>query len=407
MTILNSAPTKPNIHVTLGPKAISSEDVTFTADGAMDLDADLLNYQWKIDDGTWGTLTPNGKYKVGEHIVYVRVNDNYGGVSQEALAKFTIVNSPPILPSIKVLPEGPLTTASDVLFAPGENLDPDGDVLTYEWSYDNGTWSIAPPNGKLALGAHTLALRATDSAGLISPVATYRFTVDKAPPTVPSLTISPTESIYDDTNVSFNAMSISPDNKTITYQWSVDGGPWLATKPDGMFTVGPHAVSVRAVDSDGTMSAVTSRSFTVIVKTVTTTLEQTFDGVTSPLLFSGNWTKSNLQSSQGTNSLKSGVIGNSQSSQSTLTFTVPTGATNASLSFDYLVRSEDNRDFFSFSLDGATQSFSGFGSWTTLNLPLTPGAHTFTVTYTKDATNNLFDDAAFIDHVSVTYTSQN
>ena len=63
----------------------------------------------------------------------------------------------------------------------------------------------------------------------------------------------------------------------------------------------------------------------------------------------------------------------------------------------YKVSSEKDNDVFTLSLDGKNiVTASGNGSEVTLKLDLTAGAHTLVATYTKDSSNNGYDDMAYV-----------
>ena len=407
LIIENTKPTKPNLEVILGPLGISSEDVSFIASGSTDLDADPLSYFWKVDDGEWSSVSPNGKFKKGEHTVYVRAADNYNGVSEEASYTFTIQNSAPTAPTIKVNPEN-LTTASIAEFTAEGSIDYDGDPLSFEWSIDNGSWLSAPPNGSLSLGNHIIAVRAKDTEGLYSPVTTTTIVVSKPAPTLPTLTMSPSDSLTTDSQITFSATATSSPNSFLTYYWSVDGGPWSITAPNGKFSEGTHTVSVQTKDTDGTSSAIASKTFVVTKAYDKIEWKESFEGVSSAQLsVGGSWTISSLTSNTGSRSLTSGTTANGSSNTATLQFTIPNNAKNAYLSFDYLVRSEKDKDIFTYTINGTvSKPFSGFGSWSNVNTPLESGNHTITFTYKKDATGSTFDDAAFIDSIKVTFQQE-
>ena len=63
----------------------------------------------------------------------------------------------------------------------------------------------------------------------------------------------------------------------------------------------------------------------------------------------------------------------------------------------YKVSSEKDNDVFTLTLDGNNLvTASGNGSEVTLKLDLTAGAHTLVATYTKDSSNNGYDDMAYV-----------
>uniref|UniRef100_UPI003F491D60 hypothetical protein n=1 Tax=Streptosporangium sp. CA-235898 TaxID=3240073 RepID=UPI003F491D60 len=111
----------------------------------------------------------------------------------------------------------------------------------------------------------------------------------------------------------------------------------------------------------------------------------------------GGWARSNAQANTGSWSFQSGTIGHSASS--TLIINVPAGA--VSVRFWYRVSSEANYDFFRFSV-GATQQLetSGDVAWTQTPEYAIGAATQLTFAYSKDTSNVVGLDAAFIDDVS-------
>lgn len=407
MKIENTKPTKPTVEGILGSLGISSEDVTFIASGSTDLDADPLSYQWKVDSGEWTNVAPNGKFKKGEHIVFVRAVDDYNGISDEATYIFTSKNSAPTTPTIVIKPSVNLTAASLAEFSVQGSIDYDEDILSYEWSYDGGSWLSSPPSGSLLLGVHTLSVRAKDTEGAMSPVYTTSFTVKKAPPSEPVISLTPSESLNPQTQISFSTISISPDNSILTYYWRVDHGPWTMTSPNGTFAEGSHTVSVQSQDSDGIKSNIVSKLFNVVRGFTDVALKESFEGTPGSFTFNGTWLSTNLSSNVGIFSYTSGTTADAGQNSTNVQFTIPKDSDKASLSFDFLVRSEENKDFFTYSIDGIDKTFSGFGTWTHVNIPLEVGTHTVAFKYSKDAVGSLYDDAAFIDDFTVNYHQYN
>jgi formylglycine-generating enzyme required for sulfatase activity/REP element-mobilizing transposase RayT len=74
----------------------------------------------------------------------------------------------------------------------------------------------------------------------------------------------------------------------------------------------------------------------------------------------------------------------------------------AVVTFAWRVSSEEDFDFFSYSLDGDEQeSISGNGAWLERSLSLDAGTHTLRWTFAKDASDGNFDDAGYLDDLVV------
>lgn len=135
------------------------------------------------------------------------------------------------------------------------------------------------------------------------------------------------------------------------------------------------------------------------------TVAEDFEDTNYAFSFSGNWSRSTAQRYAGQYSYKSTSIGHISTTSTQFTYTVPSGATNAKISFYYLVRSEANFDFFNFYVNGNRLIHdSGYGSWKYFSYSLTSGTtYTFTFEYTKDGSVSSYDDAAYIDNVTIQY----
>lgn len=154
-----------------------------------------------------------------------------------------IVTGPP--------PLGEATTAVFDLWASEEGG-------SFEGALDGGPWAAVPDPltlTGLAAGPHSLAVRAVDAAGNADPTpAPYEWTVTVAPPdaTPPETTIlSGPESMGAPSTAVFD---FAADEGGVTYEVSLDGGPWLGV-PDPLTIAGladgPHSLSVRATDAAG------------------------------------------------------------------------------------------------------------------------------------------------------------
>lgn len=113
------------------------------------------------------------------------------------------------------------------------------------------------------------------------------------------------------------------------------------------------------------------------------------------------WTIDSSQAHGGAYSLRSGAIGDNQTT--VLEFSVD-AAMQDSVSFYVLVSTENNYDFFKFYLDGSEKvSLSGTGntSWRKFSYPVSAGEHSVKFEYSKDYSSSSGSDAVWIDDVSL------
>jgi hypothetical protein len=113
---------------------------------------------------------------------------------------------------------------------------------------------------------------------------------------------------------------------------------------------------------------------------------------------SATWSVVNTDASEGSYSLKSGLIADSQNASIEFTATTFSGI----MSFYRKVSSEGSFDYFRFFVDGvevATAAQSGESDWTLVNATIAAGNHTFKFSYVKDNGVASGQDAAWIDNL--------
>jgi PKD repeat protein len=114
---------------------------------------------------------------------------------------------------------------------------------------------------------------------------------------------------------------------------------------------------------------------------------------------SGNssWTITNTNPYEGIYSARSGVIGDDQSSELSITYFI---TANSVISFFKKVSSEADYDFLSFYIDNSLQQqWSGESAWSEVSFPVASGLHTFSWKYTKDVSVSSGSDAGWIDYI--------
>ena len=106
---------------------------------------------------------------------------------------------------------------------------------------------------------------------------------------------------------------------------------------------------------------------------------------------------------EGSHSLRSGKIGDNQSTSISITLE---SFTNRNISFYYKVSTEEYWDYFIFSIDGATMlQEDGDIQWQYAEFFVPKGEHTYTWTYTKDFSSEGGYDCAWIDFISFPFSS--
>ena len=159
-------PNRPPTASAGGPYAgVRNQPITFDGTGSSDPDGDPLTYSWDFGDGATGTgPTPSHAYtSLGVFTVTLVVSDGVLS-SPPAAAPVTISNQPPSANA-----GGPYsgTRTQPVLFSGAGSSDPDGDPLTYAWSFGDGAVGsgVAPSHAYTSLGTFTVSLVVNDGTG--------------------------------------------------------------------------------------------------------------------------------------------------------------------------------------------------------------------------------------------------
>jgi PKD repeat protein len=155
----------PNANAGPDQATLTLTSITFNGSGSTDPDGTIAAYAWSFGDGTTAAgVTANHAYgTAGTYTVTLTVTDNKGATDTDT-ATMTIANRPPVANA-----GSDKTTTEDVTvpFSGSGSSDPDGTIVTYAWSFGDGTTGsgVAPNHVYLASGAFTASLTVTDNRG--------------------------------------------------------------------------------------------------------------------------------------------------------------------------------------------------------------------------------------------------
>jgi hypothetical protein len=198
----------------------------------------------------------------GPHAFGVTAIDPAGNVSSATNYGWTIDLTPPPAPTITAAPPG-VTASTDASFS----FTDDEAGAGLRCQLDSGSFSpcASPVNyGGLSEGSHTFSVKAVDAAGNESAVSSYGWTIDATGPPAPTITSSPPSNSAS-TSATF---SFTDADATATFSCRLDGGSFAScTSPItyDQLAAGAHTFRVRAVDSVGNESAVTTYSWKIDV----------------------------------------------------------------------------------------------------------------------------------------------
>jgi len=175
----NQVPTAKFVHSPVIPKV--GEVVSFSAAESVDVDGDIVSYQWDFGDGATGTgVRTSHAYKSKAVFVAVLVvKDDFGAegsmsanidVSQGEvpIASFTFTPSAPVI--------GAGQTKVTVTFDASSSRDPDGRIVEYRWEWGDGTSPVITGEGNptathdfTSTGDFVVSLTVRDNLNNITP----------------------------------------------------------------------------------------------------------------------------------------------------------------------------------------------------------------------------------------------
>ncbi|GAB3831582.1 right-handed parallel beta-helix repeat-containing protein [Kribbella italica] len=271
--------TAPDTTISTRPADPSSSmaTATFTFTGTDNLaPAGALRFECRLDapagSETWAdcpTPTSFGFLPAGEHTFEVRAIDPSDNPDlSPASYTWTVVPAPPgpdTKPPSTTIHTGPelngTSTTATFGFRGSDNLTP-GPNLRYECKLDSGAYAACTSPKTytgLALGQHTVEIRAIDLAGNVDPTpATRIWTIGEAPAdtTAPDTLIS---SGPDPTTVATSAtFAFTSTEAGSTFTCALDGAAYTTcTSPHTLTAVpvGDHTFRVRATDAAGNTDA--------------------------------------------------------------------------------------------------------------------------------------------------------
>lgn len=229
--IASSSPATTTVSVTNEPptahaggpySGLRNAAVAFSGVASSDPDGDALSYAWDFGDGTTGSgPAPTHAYaSLGTFTARLVVNDGLAD-SAPSTASVTIANRVPT-----ARPGGPYTGLRGVAVAlnGSTSSDPDGDALTYAWTFGDGTTGTGPTptHAYATLGTFTVTLVVNDGSAN-SPPATTTVTVSNRPPIANA---GPDRTVVRRTSVTLDGRASSDPDGTITaYSWRQLSGP--------------------------------------------------------------------------------------------------------------------------------------------------------------------------------------
>ncbi len=178
-TLLNQMPVASfTVDPTSGAAPLA---VQVDASPSFDPDGDTMTYQWDFGDGTFasGMIATHTYVSEGQFTIRLTLTDVEGQASQ-ALQTIVVSSSAEMpVANFSASPSSggtPLTVA----FNSSASNDPNGTIVSYHWSFGDGSTSNhpSPLHTYAAEGSYTASLTVTDDDGLSDTVTMIIVVVD-------------------------------------------------------------------------------------------------------------------------------------------------------------------------------------------------------------------------------------
>ncbi len=219
--------------------------------------------RYRLDGGAWQTYT--GLVTVsaqGSHSVEYNATDAAGNSEAVKSSTFQIDS---VAPTATMTPTG--TAGSNGWYKSAVSVSAAGSdatsgVAKLEYRIDNGAWQTYSTSFSVGEGSHSVDVRATDNAGLVSALQSAEIKVDATAPVISNL--APSGTVSSPVTVTWTGSDTT--SGVANYTVSVDGGAATTVGTTASTTLvlaaGTHNVTVTAIDFAGN-SASSSVQLTV------------------------------------------------------------------------------------------------------------------------------------------------
>ena len=256
--------TPPQGTFTFDPNpAHPGEPVLFSGQASLDTRIKVASYAWDFGDDSIGRgQTFSHTYvQTGSYSVLLTLRDDRGGVANVVKDVRVIVNALPRIDfSVRSEVGKRILQSLDPILFSDESYDPDGEVVSWMWSFGDGATSTqpSPSHTYIGCGTYIVGLDVTDNneehsyqtrslrIESIAPVAAYTFSPRH--PNVGSPVILDASGSFD------------RDGSITSYAWDIDNDGSVdhsSTLPSASFSFprgGTHSVALQVTDDCGVIS---------------------------------------------------------------------------------------------------------------------------------------------------------
>ncbi len=260
VTILNSAPI-----AYAGPDktVLTNSTMTFDATAVQqgqrsyDIDGTITNFTWTCNGVTrYGRIVSYFFPTNGVFTLSLTVRDDCNASSTDT-AQITVLNRAPVAIGG---PDVAIDSNSSVVLSADDSYDPDGTIVAYLWTFDDGTTQSTINAMKsysyLQKGMHIVNLTVTDDDGGKNSTFVKIYVRNKAPTPVVQTSV---ETALTYTDITFSAAgSTDPDGAVVKWAWmfgdgNVGSGETITHQYKKM---GVYTVTVTVTDNNGTSMAI-------------------------------------------------------------------------------------------------------------------------------------------------------
>jgi len=245
--------------------------VQFDSTGSNDPDGTVVSYAWIFGDGgTDSTPTPSHTYNTtGNYTAYLTVTDNDGDTNTDSVV-ITVLAPVPNQDPVALISAIPTsgTVPLDVNFDGSMSYDGDGDIISYQWDFGDGSSGagISTTHTYTVAGNYTAWLTVTDDDGATASEAEL-ITVTDPVPNNPPVAIATATPISGDSPLSVDfdgshSYDLDGNRIIVSYDWDFgDTSTGTGIYPNHIYTsAGNFTATLTVTDDEGG-----TRSDTVVI----------------------------------------------------------------------------------------------------------------------------------------------
>jgi PKD repeat protein len=236
--------------------------VSFSGAASTDPQNQTLTYAWNFGDNSTGIgVSPTHTYAVAGTYTVSLTATNTSNLSNTATSKATITPGPPVANA-----GGPYTgmVGTAVSFSGAGSSDPQGQTLTYAWSFGDSSMGTGatPTHTYAAPGTYTVSLTVTNTSNLTA-TATSKATIAAAALLPPVANAGGPYTGATGVAVSFSgAASSDLQGETLSYAWNFgDNSTGTGATPTHTYaTSGTYTVSLTVTNTSNLSNTATSKA---------------------------------------------------------------------------------------------------------------------------------------------------